>query len=68
MQNQKNFLFRKTQLEVIREEKERKDLDSVKLLEKALERGHLLKDQIKKGALSEEDKVLLGIYVREYFE
>jgi hypothetical protein len=50
-------------LEVIREEKERKDLDSVKLLEKALERGHVLKDQIKKGALSEEDKVLLGIHI-----
>lgn len=64
IQKYENFLlYRKTQLEVIREEKERKDLDSVKLLEKALERGHVLKDQIKKGALSEEDKVLLGMHI-----
>jgi len=41
----------------------------VKLLDRALERGHLLKDQIKKGALTEKDKALLGklIIVRVSF-
>jgi len=53
-------IHRNTQLGVIREEKEKRDLDSVKLLDRALERGHLLKDQIKKGALTEKDKALLG--------